>query len=161
MAMTTKQKEKFQSEWKKPGNVKKNEIMSPGAVARGIVQTVTPNIVRKIQGKRMVEQNKKTVNKIADIQQKVKAEKIAKNSVKTKSRTTEKYRAEKNSAEKARVDTAKSGAAARYGAGKTEAKRQLPAKVVKVNSAVKAKSPDAAKSANAKALKAANKKGKK
>ena len=115
MAMTAKQKEKFQSEWKKPGNVKKNEIMSPGAVARGIVQTVTPNIVRKIQGKRMVEQNKKTVNKIADIQQKVKAEKIAKNSVKTV-KADPLSRASKNIKSNRKVQEAKSGDAAKRGA---------------------------------------------
>jgi hypothetical protein len=103
-----------------------------GAVAKGLASS--PKIVRKIQGKKMVEQTKKAVNTVADIQQKVKAEKIAKNSVKTKPAMTAKQRAEKNSAEKARVDTAASGAAARYYAGQVEKKRQLPSKVVRINS---------------------------
>ena len=103
-----------------------------GTVAKAVASS--PKIVRKIQGKQMVKQTKKAVNTIADIQQKVKAEKIAKNSVKTKPGMTAKERAEKNSAAKAKVDTAKSGAAARYEAGKVEAKRQLPSKVVRINS---------------------------
>jgi hypothetical protein len=103
-----------------------------GTVAKAVASS--PKIVRKIQAKQMVKQTKKAVNTIADIQQKVKAEKIAKNSVKTKPGMTAKERAEKNSAAKAKVDTAKSGAAARYEAGKVEAKRQLPSKVVRINS---------------------------
>jgi hypothetical protein len=94
----------------------------------------TGKVIRKIQGKQMVARTKKAVNTVADIQQKVKAETIAKNSVKTKSGITTKERAEKNSIAKAKADTAKSGAAARYEAGKVEAKRQLPSKVVKINS---------------------------
>ena len=94
----------------------------------------TGKVIRKIQGKQMVARTKKAVNAVADIQQKVKAETIAKNSVKTKSAMSVKERAAKNSAEKARVDTAKTGAAARYYAGKVETKRQLPSKVVRINS---------------------------
>ena len=64
-------------------------------------------------------------------------------------------RLEKNAAEKSRVETAKSGAWAKYGSDSV--KSMKPAKVVKINSAP-AKSADAAKkSADAKALKAANK----
>ena len=103
-----------------------------GTIAKEIASS--PKVVRKIQAKQMVKQTKKNVNAIADIQQKVKAEKIAKNSVKTKPGMTAKERAEKNSAAKAKVDTAKTGAAARYYAGQVENKRQLPAKVVKINS---------------------------
>jgi hypothetical protein len=103
-----------------------------GTVAKAVASS--PKIVRKIQGKQMVKQTKKAVNTIADIQQKVKAEKIAKNSVKTKPGMSAKERAEKNSAAKAKVDTAKTGAAARYYAGQVENKRQLPSKVVKINS---------------------------
>ena len=36
--MDKKQKAKFQEEWKKPGNVKKNEIISPGSVVRGVAK---------------------------------------------------------------------------------------------------------------------------
>lgn len=43
----------------------------------------TGKAVRRIQAKQMVKRNKQAVNMLADIQQKVKAEKIAKNSVKT------------------------------------------------------------------------------
>jgi hypothetical protein len=52
-----------------------------GKVAKEVASS--PKIVRKIQGKQMVKQTKKNVNAIADIQQKVKAETIAKNSVKS------------------------------------------------------------------------------
>jgi hypothetical protein len=132
--MDKKQKAKFQEEWKKPGNRKSGEIINPGSVARGVVKAITPKVVKKIQGKQMVARTKKAVNAVADIQQKVKAETIAKNSVKTKPAMTAKDRAAKNSAAKAKADTAKSGAAARYYAGQVEKKRQLPSKVVKINS---------------------------
>jgi hypothetical protein len=118
-------------------------VKTAGAIAKGLASS--PKIVRKIQGKKMVERNKKAVNFVADIQQKVKAETIAKNSVKTKPAMTAKQRAEKNSAAKAKVDTAKSGAAARYEAGKVEAKRQLPAKVVEVKSGKDVKSAASSK----------------
>ena len=36
--MDKKQKAKFQAEWKKPGNVKKNEIINPGSVVRGVAK---------------------------------------------------------------------------------------------------------------------------
>ena len=103
-----------------------------GTVAKAVASS--PKIVRKIQGKQMVARTKKAVNAVADIQQKVKAETIAKNSVKTKPAMTAKDRAAKNSTAKAKADTAKSGAAARYEAGQVEKKRQLPSKVVKINS---------------------------
>ena len=103
-----------------------------GTIAKEIASS--PKIVRKVQGKQMVARTKKAVNAVADIQQKVKAETIAKNSVKTKPAMTAKERAAKNSAAKAKADTAKSGAAARYEAGQVEKKRQLPSKVVKINS---------------------------
>lgn len=46
MAMSPKDKAKFQAEWKKPGNVKKNEVISPGAVVRGVAK-----IAGKVAGK--------------------------------------------------------------------------------------------------------------
>ena len=94
----------------------------------------TGKVVRKIQGKQMVARTKKAVNAVADIQQKVKAETIAKNSVKVKPASSAANRLEKNSMAKAKADTAKSGAMARYEAGQIEKKRQLPSKVVKINS---------------------------
>ena len=118
----------------------------------------SPKIVRKIQGKQMLKQTKKNVNAIADIQQKVKAEKIASNSVKTV-KADPLSRASKNIKSNEKVQNAKSGTAAKIGA--SNVRQSKPAKVVQVNSAAKTKSADAAKSANAKALKAANKKGKK
>ena len=126
-----------------------------GKVAKEVASS--PKIVRKIQGKQMVKQTKKAVNAVADIQQKVKAETIAKNSVKTV-KADPLSRASKNIKSNEKVQNAKSGTAAKRGA--LDVKQSKPAKVVQVNSVVKAKSPDAAKSANAKALKAANKKGK-
>jgi len=44
----------------------------------------TGKAVRKVQAAQMVKQNKKTVEKVARMQEKTKAEKIAKNSVKVK-----------------------------------------------------------------------------
>jgi hypothetical protein len=94
MAMTAKQKEKFQSEWKKPGNVKKNEIITPSSVVRGVAKVAakvantkagvkaTKTVAKKVQSQ-AVKQNKKTVEKVARMQEKTKAEKIAKNSVKS------------------------------------------------------------------------------
>jgi hypothetical protein len=51
MAMTAKQKAKFQSEWKKPGNVKKNEIITPGSVVRGVAK-----VAGKVAGKAAKDQ---------------------------------------------------------------------------------------------------------
>jgi hypothetical protein len=104
---------------------------------------------------------KKAAKEVAKKATKKAAEKIASNSVKVVKANKAAVRLEKNSQAKANADTARSGAMARYNAGQIEKARQRPAKVVKVNSAVKSKSADTAKSANAKALKAANKKGKK
>ncbi len=59
----------------------KTAAKTAGTIAKEIASS--PKVVRKIQAKQMVKQTKKNVNAIADIQQKVKAEKIAKNSVKT------------------------------------------------------------------------------
>jgi hypothetical protein len=126
MAMTAKQKEKFQSEWKKPGNVKKNEIITPGSVVRGVAKVaakvantkagvkVAKTVAKKVQAQ-AVKQNKKTVNKIADIQQKTKAEKIASNSVKTV-KADPLSRASKNIKSNRKVQEAKSGDAAKRGA---------------------------------------------
>jgi len=49
MAMSPKQKAKFQEEWKKPGNVKKGEIITPGAVVRGVAKAAA-----KVAGKKRV-----------------------------------------------------------------------------------------------------------
>jgi hypothetical protein len=46
MAMSPKDKAKFQAEWKKPGNVKKGEIITPGAVVRGVAKAAA-----KVAGK--------------------------------------------------------------------------------------------------------------
>jgi len=93
MAMTKKQKDAYFAEARKRGNVKTGEILSPGSIARGAFKVAakvantkagvkaTKAVAKKVQA-RAVKQNKKTVNKIADMQQKVKAEKIANNSVK-------------------------------------------------------------------------------
>jgi hypothetical protein len=54
MAMSPKDKAKFQSEWKKPGNVKKNEIISPGSVVRGVVK-----VAAKVAGKQAVKSEAK------------------------------------------------------------------------------------------------------
>lgn len=48
--MSPKDKAKFQEEWKKPGNVKKNEIIGPGAVVRGVAKAAA-----KVAGKKAVE----------------------------------------------------------------------------------------------------------
>lgn len=66
----------------------------------------------------------------------------------------EPFQKARNSAETINVNARKSGLMARL--REQEVKQSKPAKVVKINSAP-AKSPDAAKAANAKALKAANK----
>lgn len=50
MAMTPQQKAKFQSEWKKPGNVKKGEIITPGAVVRGVAK-----VAGKVAGKQVAK----------------------------------------------------------------------------------------------------------
>ena len=49
MAMSPKDKAKFQSEWKKPGNVKKGEVVTPGAVVRGVAKAAA-----KVAGKKRV-----------------------------------------------------------------------------------------------------------
>ena len=47
MAMSPKDKAKFQAEWKKPGNVKKNEVISPGAVVRGVASAAAKAVAKK------------------------------------------------------------------------------------------------------------------
>jgi hypothetical protein len=49
MAMSPKDKAKFQEEWKKPGNVKKGEVITPGAVVRGVAKAAA-----KVAGKKRV-----------------------------------------------------------------------------------------------------------
>lgn len=48
--MDKKQKAKFQEEWKKPGNIKKNEVISPGAVVRGVAK-----VAGKVAGKQVAK----------------------------------------------------------------------------------------------------------
>jgi hypothetical protein len=50
--MDKKQKAKFQEEWKKPGNVKKGEIITPGAVVRGVAK-VAGKVAGKEVGKKI------------------------------------------------------------------------------------------------------------
>jgi hypothetical protein len=47
MAMSPKDKAKFQSEWKKPGNVKKGEVITPGAVVRGVAKAAAKVTAKK------------------------------------------------------------------------------------------------------------------
>jgi len=47
MAMSPKDKAKFQAEWKKPGNVKKGEIINPGSVVRGVVKAAAKATAKK------------------------------------------------------------------------------------------------------------------
>jgi hypothetical protein len=47
MAMSPKDKAKFQEEWKKPGNVKKGEIITPGAVVRGVAKATAKVTAKK------------------------------------------------------------------------------------------------------------------
>ena len=45
--MSPKDKAKFQAEWKKPGNVKKNEIITPGSVVRGVAKAAAKVTAKK------------------------------------------------------------------------------------------------------------------
>ena len=45
--MSPKDKAKFQSEWKKPGNVKKGEVITPGAVVRGVAKAAAKVTAKK------------------------------------------------------------------------------------------------------------------
>lgn len=45
--MSPKDKAKFQEEWKKPGNVKKGEIITPGAVVRGVAKAAAKVTAKK------------------------------------------------------------------------------------------------------------------
>lgn len=47
MAMSPKDKAKFQEEWKKPGNVKKGEVITPGSVVRGIAKAAAKATAKK------------------------------------------------------------------------------------------------------------------
>jgi hypothetical protein len=129
---------------------------------------VAKTVAKKVQSQ-AVKQNKKTVEKVARMQEKTKAEKIAKNSVKTKSANKSNPSNEKiNDFRSSTLKKIKSGEYAKDQAKLQEITNKVTQglsktkpNVVKVNSAVKSKSTDAAKSGNAKALNAANKKGKK
>jgi hypothetical protein len=45
--MDKKQKAKFQEEWKKPGNKKSGEIITPGAVVRGVAKAAAKVTAKK------------------------------------------------------------------------------------------------------------------
>jgi hypothetical protein len=47
MAMSPKDKAKFQEEWKKPGNVKKGEVITPGTVVHGIAKAAAKATAKK------------------------------------------------------------------------------------------------------------------
>ena len=51
MAMTAKQKAKFQAEWKKPRNKKSGEVLNPGSVVRGVAK-----VAAKVAGKATKDQ---------------------------------------------------------------------------------------------------------
>ncbi len=51
MAMTAKQKAKFQAEWKKPGNKKSGEVLNPGSAVRGVAK-----VAAKVAGKATKDQ---------------------------------------------------------------------------------------------------------
>jgi hypothetical protein len=127
-----------------------------GAAARAVAKKAAANAVKKTVTKKAA----KAAKGLKKSDEKITTEVIQGNSVRVVKPTKAAVRLEKNSMAKAKADTAKTGAMARYYAGQIEKNRQLPSKVVKINSAP-AKSADAAKkAANAKALKAANKKKK-
>jgi len=112
---------------------------------------------------------KKAAKEVAKKATKKAAEKIAKNSVKVKpANKSNPSNAMLNQGREVMASKIKSGQYAKQEAKMVEASNKFlnqinktKPKVVQVNSAVKAKSANAAKSANTKALKAANKKGKK
>ena len=124
--------------------------LAVGAAARAVAKKVADNAVKKAatkavpkavkraalvsKNKKSAKNNMKIVNKVADLQQKTKAETIAKNSVKVKRATSAADRKMANSESSAKTMTAKTGAAARYYAGQVENKRKLPAKVIKIKS---------------------------
>jgi hypothetical protein len=53
MAMTPQQKAKFQEEWKKPGNVKKGEIITPGSIVRGVAKVAAKVVAKQTVKKRI------------------------------------------------------------------------------------------------------------
>jgi hypothetical protein len=101
----------------------------------------TGKAVRRIQAKQMVKRNKQAVNMLADIQQKVKAEKIAKNSVKVVG-ANPLSRASKNIKSNTKVQEAKSGDAAKRGA-KDAAESNRRNSPYKENQVVRVKSGNA------------------
>jgi small-conductance mechanosensitive channel len=68
MAMSPKDKAKFQEEWKKPGNVKKGEIITPGAVVRGVAKAAA-KVVGKQTTKQAIPTKIKTPTQSYDIKQ--------------------------------------------------------------------------------------------
>jgi hypothetical protein len=135
MAMTKKQKDAYFAEARKRGNVKTGEILSPGSIARGAFKIAakvantkagvktTKAVAKKVQA-RAVKQNKKTVNKIADMQQKTKAEKVINSKVKVV-KADPLSRASKNIKSNRKVQEAKSGDAAKRGSAEAARKDRL------------------------------------
>ena len=91
-------------------------IVAGAAAVAGRLATkkVAKTVAKKVQAQ-AVKQNKKTVEKVARMQEKTKAEKIAKNSVKTV-KADPLSRASKNIKSNRKVQEAKSGDAAKRGA---------------------------------------------
>jgi hypothetical protein len=110
--------------------------LAVGAAARAVAKKVASNAVKKAVTKKAVAKTTKVATKAKEA---AKTAKIAKNSVKTTPPQKAAVRLEKNSMSKAKADTAKTGAMARYYAGQVEKTRQLPSKVIKINSAANKK----------------------
>jgi len=130
-------KEKLKADMKS-GKMKRLESGMTGAMVAKAAGKVIPKVVKRAalvaKNQKSAKNNMKIVNKVADLQQKTKAETIAKNSVKVKGAKDDAVRRAINSESSAKTMTAKSGAAARYYAGQVENKRKLPAKVIKIKS---------------------------
>jgi hypothetical protein len=138
---------------------KATEKLADSKVANKIANTkpgvaATKAVAKKVQASSNAKA-KKAVNIIADSADKARAAQIAKNSVKVINPMSKRDRDFKNKGADKAVKAARSGSDVKF--GEKVQKVMKPAKVVKINSAP-AKSADAAKkSADAKALKAANK----
>ncbi len=107
-----------------------------GDAAKKVAKKAVPKAVKRAalvaKNKKSAKNNMKIVNAVADLQKKTKVETIAKNSVKVRNAKDEAVRKAINSESSAKTMTAKTGAAARYYAGKVAVKK--PAKVIKIKS---------------------------
>jgi hypothetical protein len=106
-----------------------------GDAAKKVAKKAVPKAVKRAalvaKNKKSAKNNMKIVNKVADLQQKTKAETIAKNSVKVKP-GDEILRLRKNVDSYYKTVKAKSGATAKEEAAKVASKK--PAKVIKIKS---------------------------